>query len=84
MSKKQILPHDNVNHPEHYTTGGIETIDYLRAKLTKEQFYGMCLGTVLKYSSRAGKKMDAVEDLRKAQVYLGWAIEALEDVGEGP
>jgi hypothetical protein len=25
---------DPVNSPDHYTAGGIETIDYLRAKLT--------------------------------------------------
>ncbi|HSH24621.1 MAG TPA: hypothetical protein VLA13_03680, partial [Massilibacterium sp.] len=27
---------DNIN-PDHYKTGGIETIDYLKAKLTKEE-----------------------------------------------
>lgn len=28
--------HDLVNHPAHYTTGGIEMIDYIRTKLSAE------------------------------------------------
>lgn len=66
---------DVVNHPSHYTHGGIETIDYIRSKLSAEGFRSYCLGNVLKYVSRAGKKGDATEDLKKAQVYLGWAID---------
>ncbi len=60
---------DPVNSPEHYTTGGIETIDYLKAKLTPEQFKGFCLGNALKYLSRAEKK-NGVEDLLKAHWYI--------------
>lgn len=63
--------------PDHYKAGGIETIDYLRAKLTPEQFAGYCLGNVLKYCSRYQHKA-GVEDLKKAQVYLGWLVEANE------
>ena len=72
-------PPERVNHPAHYTAGGIETIDYLRAKLTPEQFAGFCLGNALKYLSRAGRKGDAREDYRKAYWYLGQLIER----GEG-
>lgn len=64
---------DPVNAPSHYT-GKIECIDYLRDKLTKEEFTGFCMGNVLKYSSRWRKK-DGVQDLKKAKVYLDWAIE---------
>lgn len=35
---------DNVNHPAHYTDGGIECIDALRATLTPEEFRGYCKG----------------------------------------
>ena len=62
--------HDEVNHPAHYTDGGIETIDYIEAKLTPEEFRGYCVGNALKYMSRAGKKDDATTDLKKAQWYL--------------
>jgi len=60
---------DMVNHPPHYTAGGIETIDYIQAKLTPEEFRGYLRGNILKYSSRAGLKGDAGEDLSKMVWY---------------
>lgn len=65
---------DQVNSPCHYTAGGIETIDFLRAKLTPEQLKGYYVGNLLKYISRAELK-NGFEDYRKAQVYLSWLIE---------
>ena len=65
---------DMVNSPAHYTDGGIETIDFIQAKLTPEQFVGMCVGNALKYLSRAGKKGDRVKDLRKARWYITRAL----------
>lgn len=73
---------DNVRAPQHYTFGGIETIDYLRAKLTKEQLKGYYIGNLLKYLSRAGHK-NGVEDYKKAEVYLAWLIE-LEEAMQTP
>lgn len=64
---------DAVNHPNHYA-GKIEVIDYNRDKLTPEEFTGFCMGNVIKYVSRWRKK-DGVQDLKKAAVYLQWAIE---------
>lgn len=60
---------DMVNHPPHYTAGGIETIDFIQAKLTPEEFRGYLRGNILKYSSRAGLKGDATEDLSKMVWY---------------
>lgn len=68
---------DRVNHPLHYTDGGIETIDYIRAKLTKEEFKGYCKGNIFKYLSRAGKKGNEKEDLQKAKTYIEWLIEEM-------
>ncbi|MCO5253606.1 MAG: DUF3310 domain-containing protein [Bacteroidetes bacterium] len=65
---------DNINKPEHYTSGNIEVIEYIKDKLTAAQFEGYCIGNVLKYISRYRLKGGA-EDLKKAQVYLGWAVE---------
>ena len=59
----------------HYDVGGIETIAIIRAKLTPEQFYGYCLGNVLKYLCRANHKGDPARDLEKAAIYMGWARE---------
>ena len=70
--------HDPVNHPSHYTDGGIETIDYLKAKLSYEEFKGLLRGNVLKYMSRAGKKDKELEDFKKAQWYLNELIKMLE------
>jgi Protein of unknwon function (DUF3310) len=64
---------DMVNSPTHYTSGGIETIDFIEAK---ELDY--CLGNCVKYISRAGKKNDKkLEDLNKAMWYLERAISNL-------
>ena len=66
---------DAVN-PDHYKIGGIETIDYLRAKLSPEEFAGYCRGNALKYISRAGHKDNADQDLAKARWYLDRLLEA--------
>lgn len=63
---------DAVNRPSHYTHGGIETIAFIRAKLTPEEFEGYCKGNVLKYVARATHK-GGIEDLRKAGKYIEFA-----------
>jgi hypothetical protein len=60
---------DKVNHPSHYTAGGIETLDFIKAKLTREQYEGYLRGNVIKYISRYEHK-GGVEDLKKAEFYL--------------
>lgn len=58
---------NNVNHPAHYNSGKIEVIDYI-----EDQQLDFCLGNVIKYVSRAGKKdpQKKQEDLEKALWYL--------------
>lgn len=66
---------DPINHPPHYNASSIEPIDVIEAwKLS------FCLGNVVKYIARAGKKDPAklVEDLKKATWYLAREIEQLE------
>lgn len=60
---------DLINHPPHYTSGGVETIDFIEAKE-----FGYHLGNAIKYISRAGKKGDALQDLQKAIWYLNREI----------
>jgi hypothetical protein len=60
-----------VHSPAHYTTGGIEVIDIIRAKLTRDQLIGYYYGNVLKYMLRWQGK-GGVQDLEKAEVYRGW------------
>ena len=72
-------PSDPVNHPDHYTDGGIETITILQAKLSEEEFRGYCRGNAIKYLSRAGKKTpDPKQDYEKAQWYLNKLVEVTE------
>lgn len=73
-----MLPGDNVNHPNHYTQGSIETIDYIKDKLTDEEFRGFIKGNILKYISRERLK-NSDEDLRKSNWYLNKLVEALEE-----
>ena len=75
LDAAQQMEHDMVNLPPHYRSGGIETIEYLQAKMTGEQFVGFCLGNALKYLSRAGKKGDFSEDLAKARWYINKLLE---------
>lgn len=61
---------DEVEHPAHYNQGEVEAIqiiDEVTAGLGG--FDGYCLGNVLKYSLRAGKKGDLQTDLEKANNY---------------
>jgi hypothetical protein len=64
-----------VNHPEHY--GGADN-PYEAIKVIEAWRLGFCLGNTVKYISRAGKKQDALEDLKKAAWYLQREIERLE------
>lgn len=72
---------NNVNHPSHY--GGdtlYETIKVMEAWYGIEVVKNFCLGNVLKYISRVGKKAgaDKLTDLQKAQWYLNKVIELVE------
>jgi hypothetical protein len=68
-------PVDIINHPPHYKTGGIETIDFIEAK---ELNYH--LGNVVKYISRAKHKNNTLEDLEKALWYLSREIDRIKNV----
>lgn len=70
--------YDNVTNPAHYTDGGIETIDFIEAKLGIEGFNAFCRGNALKYLSRAGKKDNEAQDLKKAVFYITREIANLE------
>jgi len=64
-----MAQHDAVNHPAHYKTGGIETIDFIEAKNLSYH-----LGNVVKYIARADSKGNREEDLLKARWYLNREI----------
>lgn len=67
---------DNVNSPAHYTNGHVETIYAIENVLGPEGFKAYCMGNYMKYMARHRKK-NGEEDLKKAEVYLGWAANGL-------
>lgn len=67
--------HDPVNTPQHYTAGGMEFIDILRAKLTPEELRGYFKGNVIKYVIRAELK-DGLQDYQKCARYANWLAQA--------
>jgi transposase-like protein len=69
---------DPVHHPDHYTAGGIETIDFIEAKKL-----GYNLGNVIKYVSRADHKGKREQDLNKALWYLLREIDKCSESNEG-
>jgi len=68
-------PADNVNHPAHYTKGGIETIDFIESK-----GLNYLLGNVVKYVTRADHKGNREEDLLKARWYLNREIAKFQKI----
>jgi hypothetical protein len=69
VATKKFFENEMVNSPSHYTVGGIETYDFIKAKCLSYE-----LGNVVKYVARAEWKANKLEDLRKARWYLDAAI----------
>ena len=70
-------PQDAIN-PSHYKHNGIETIDYMKAVSTGEEFKGHLRLTAIKYISRLGKKDCPKQEIKKAIWYLNKLLEEYE------
>lgn len=76
-----------VEHPSHYTSGGIECIDamkamlagYEQAKIVTKFYWHFLSGQVLKYLWRWPLKERPLQDLKKARWYLDRLIEDVEN-----
>ena len=74
---------DMVNHPQHYTQGGIECIDALKAATVgKRGIEAVCVANVIKYLWRYEEK-NGVEDVRKAKWYIERLLKELEESQHG-
>ena len=64
---------DGVRKPSHYQVfDGVESIELIARSMTVSEFRGFCMGNVLKYRLRAGKKSELAtmeKDLNKAAFY---------------
>jgi len=78
---------DPVNHPHHYTAGGIECIEAIKASMTASEFAGYLKGNCMKYLWRYQNK-GGLESLRKCEWYLKRLIAELavaaESAGKQP
>lgn len=71
--------YDNVENPSHYTQGRL----YEPKDVIRDWGLNFNLGSAVKYISRAGRKNDKIEDLKKAKRFLEFEIEYLERENEG-
>ena len=70
---------DMVNHPAHYTQGGIECIDALKAAtVSKTGIEAVCTANAIKYLWRYEEK-NGIEDVKKARWYIDRLIKELEN-----
>jgi hypothetical protein len=78
---------DVVNHPQHYQLmlpngEKVETIDYIQAVLGDDGAVSYCVGSAIKYLSRAGRKggNSREQDLRKAAWFCTKAAQVCEEI----
>lgn len=75
LGEKEMSDFDIVSNPSHYCEGR----KYEPRKVIRDWNLNFNLGNAVKYLSRAGKKDDIVQDLRKAIQYIEFEIEAIEE-----
>lgn len=79
MDEKKTIGHDAVNHPRHYTQGGVECIDAIQAAVNNLVGPEAWLtGSAIKYLWR-WKMKNGLEDLQKAQFYLDRLIKLVDE-----
>ena len=70
---------DMVNHPSHYTQGGIECIDCIKSAIVgKVGIEAFCVGNDIKYLFRYEEK-NGIEDVKKARWCIDRLIKELEN-----
>lgn len=72
-----MTPDQLVDHPPHYTQGGIECIDAIRAALTPDEYRGYLKGAILKYAWRERHK-NRLQDIKKLRWYANELVAHLE------
>lgn len=68
---------DMVNHPSHYTQGGIECVDALEAAtINLKGIEAVCTANAIKYLWR-WKEKGGIEDLEKSKWYIDRLIKKI-------
>ena len=81
--KAESKTEDMVNHPSHYTSGGVECIDAITSALSsyEDSVDSWLVGQVIQYLWRAPLKGKYEEDIKKAQFYLNRLVEKIDENG---
>lgn len=66
---------DIIKHPSHYTDGR----KYEPKDVIRDWGLNFNIGSAVKYLSRAGRKDDMVQDLKKAQQFIQFEIDAINE-----
>lgn len=66
----------------YYDVGGIETVDFQKAKLSPDMYQGYLLGCILKYASRCLHKGEYRRDVNKIFVYAKLLLEGVKEEDE--
>ena len=69
---------DAIKNPAHYTDGR----KYEPKDVIRDWQLNFNIGSAVKYLSRAGRKDDIVQDLRKAQQFIQFEIDAINEERE--
>lgn len=66
---------EQIKKPKHYTDGR----KYEPKDVIRDWKLNFNLGSAVKYVARAGRKDDIIQDLKKAQEFIQFEIEAIEE-----
>jgi len=68
--KSNASPNDYQVGGDHYKELSVQPWKAMESWMSEDEFAGFLRGNVIKYLSRAGKKGDELQDLKKALHYL--------------
>lgn len=62
--------------PDYYAGNGLSPIGaFKQGLISTDEYRGFLIGNIIKYVIRAGKKDDAIKDLRKAKDYINFYMD---------
>ena len=76
-----------MSEPDYYAGNGLSPIGaFKQGLISKDEYRGFLIGNIIKYTIRAGKKDNAIEDLKKAKNYIDFYLELMniERIGNIP
>lgn len=65
-----------MEEPDYYKSNGLSPIGaFKQGLISREEYIGFLKGNIIKYTIRAGKKEDAVKDLKKSKDYINFYMD---------